>query len=322
MSKLLKTVTNPLLRVSTSQKRVIFVGAKRSAKTTSFGLWALSHDLRSLDETDNSFSYYIEEKTSGICQVPADLCQGVFPEETPSGLVYEAIMHIRERKGLREKNIIIPVCETAGEDMENLIGPYSQSVYKQNPDWASADVLNKYICNSNGYIVTLPVSEVNIPLVPAEFRDTRDEPQDNVGHFVDPDLVAKRILSAIFAYKEKNKQSPPIEGIAILLTKADKVLHFIKGHGMDLNTPEGQRRFLTTYFRQTCSVLKYYGLDKVRFFPVFVEVLKIKGPDGKTVIYKDENNKKKILRDEENNLPIFSKTAFNELTTWVLQTFG
>ena len=206
--------------------------------------------------------------------------------------------------------------------MQSLTGPYDESVYRENPSWQAADVLNKYICDSNGYIVTLPVSEANIPWVPSEFRDTRDEPQDSYGHFIDPDLVLKRILSAIFAYKQRNPQSPRIEGIAILLTKADKILRWVKGQGMNINTQEGQQKFLMTYFRQTSSVLKFYGLDKVKFFPVFVEVLKIRAPEGKVIINRGADGKPRIAVDRESNLPLFSKTTYQELIRWSLDTFG
>jgi len=311
---------NPFTKTTSKEKRIIFVGAKKSGKTTALGLLSLACDLLSI--TDPSFSHYIDEKTSGICQVPSDLCQGVFPEETPGGFVYEAQMHIREKKPFRERNVTIPVCETAGEDMESLTGPFTDSIYSQNPDWQSADILNKYICDSNGYILALPVSAANIPWVPEEFRDSSDEPEDSRGRFADPDLILKRIISAIYRYKTKNKSSPPVEGIAVLLTKADKILHFVKGHGMDLNTPEGQMRFLSTYFRQTSSVLKFYGLEKVKFFPMFVEVEKIRTPEGKVVINKDERGRPKIVLDRENNLPSFSKTSCQELIRWSLETFG
>lgn len=320
MSQLLKKISS-FGKVTSKEKRVIFVGAKRSGKTTAFGCLDLACGILT-HQPNSTFSYYIEEKSSGISQVASDLCQGLFPEETPSGLIFEAILHIRNRSQFSEQNIAMPFCETAGEDMESLTGPYIESVYMQKPDWQSADVLNKYICDSHGYIVTLPVSETNIPWVPAEFRDTKDEPQDSSGHFVDPDLTLKRILSAVLTYKEKNKATTPlIEGIAILLTKVDKILHFVKGHGMNLNSSEGQQKFLTTYFRQSTAVLKYYGLGKVKFFPVFVEVEKKRTPEGKVIINRAENGKPKILVDRENNLPSFSKTTYTELIQWALNTF-
>lgn len=296
------------------------MGAKKSGKTTGLGCLGLACELKS--QSDPAFSHYIEEKSSGIRQVPSDLCQGLFPEETPSGLIYEAILHIRQKKPFREKCVDIPVCETAGEDMQNLAGPYDESMYRQNPNWQDADILNKYIFDSNGYIVVLPVSEANIPFVPSEFKDTHDEPQDNFGHFVDPDLVLARIVSAILSFKEDEKTSPRIDGIAVLLTKVDKIMHFVKSKGMNLNSSEGQHKFLTTYFRQTTSVLKFYGLSKVRFFPVFVEVEKVKTPEGKITINKDANGKPRIALDKKNNLPLFSKTVYGELIDWCLDTFG
>ena len=309
-----------LIKTTSKEKRVIFVGAKRSGKTTALGLLSLACDL--LSQEDKAFSHYIDEKTSGICQVPSDLCQGLFPEETPSGFVYEAQMHIREKRPFRERNVTVPVCETAGEDMELLTGPYQDSIYHQKPDWQSSDILNKYICDSHGYIMALPVSAANIPWVPDEFKDSIDEPVDEQGRYVDPDLVLKRILSAIFRYKSRNRTSPPVEGLAVLLTKSDKIMHFSKGHGMDLNTPDGQQKFLNMYFRQTMSVLKFYGLEKVKFFPFFVEVEKIRGPDNKIIIHKNNMGKPQIVIDHENNLPVFSKTTAGEAIHWILETFG
>lgn len=309
-----------LRKTTSKEKRVIFVGAKKSGKTTALGCLSLACDI--LSNEDKTFSHYIDEKTSGICQVPSDLCQGIFPEETPGGFVYEAQIHIREKKAFRERNVTVPVCETAGEDMESLTGPFTDSIYNQNPDWQSAEILNKYICDSHGYILALPVSAANIPWVPEEFRDSYDEPVGRDGRFADPDLTLKRIISAIFRYKARNKSSPPVEGIAVLLTKSDKILHFVKSHGMDLNTAEGQQKFLNTYFRQTSAVLKFFGLEKVKFFPVFVEVEKIKGPDNKVVIHKSNTGKPHIVLDRETNLPSFSKTTYHELIMWILSVFG
>ena len=229
---------------------------------------------------------------------------------------------MKEKKPFRERNICIPVAETAGEDMETLTGPFSESIYKENPTWQAADNLNKFICDSNAYILALPVSEANVPFVPDEFRDSMDQPVNSEGHFADPDLTLKRILSSVFRFKKDNPTSPKIEGIAILLTKADKILHFIKGHGMNLNTPDGQQKFLTTYFRQTSSVLKFFGLQKVRFFPVFVEVEKVRTPEGKVTIHKDHQGKPRIALDREHNLPLFSKTTYTELIHWILDTLG
>lgn len=203
-----------------------------------------------------------------------------------------------------------------------LTGPYKESVYQQDPDWQSADLLNRYICDSNAYLVALPVSEANVPWVPNEFKDNQDEPIDSIGAFANPDLILKRILSAVFSYKERNKGStPPIEAIGILLTKSDKILHFIKGHSMDLSKPEGQRKFLNTYFRQTVGVLKYFGLEKVRIFPVFVEVEKVRGPDNKVTLRK-VSGKPVIALDRENNLPLFSKETYKGCIRWILDVCG
>jgi hypothetical protein len=115
------------LGVKSGSKRVVFVGTRGSGKTTALGCIALTCDL--LSQRDGKFSHFIHERTSGIRQIPSDLCMGRFPEPTPPGLIYEADIHLRWRYPFGERNVTLPFCETAGEDIKNLIGKYTTNVY-------------------------------------------------------------------------------------------------------------------------------------------------------------------------------------------------
>ncbi|UCD15272.1 MAG: hypothetical protein JSV34_06020, partial [Candidatus Omnitrophota bacterium] len=139
------------------------------------------------------------EKTSGICQVPADLCQGKFPPATPGGVgqVYEADIIMTENKGWRgKKTVRLPFAETAGEDIENLIGPHRKSMYDQIPTLPEADLLNRIISASHGYVVVAPVTRTTIPLP----QDIGDKEAKSI--HTDADLNVYRILQKIFEYKE------------------------------------------------------------------------------------------------------------------------
>jgi len=296
-------------------KRVIVVGSRGSSKTTALGCLSLAADLKSTRE--RNFKHFIHEKTSGIRQVPSDLCSGYFPEPTPPGLIYEADMHLVWKGTFGERSLMLPFCETAGEDMENLAGPYKSGVYSQAEDWQNADVLNKYICDSNGYILVAPVSRAHIAGVPQMDEETIGPK----GRPHDPDLVLSRILAAIYAYKKKTR-SPPIEGIAVLLTKYDAIENFLKSRGMNLFDPIGAQTFLSTYFRQTAGLLKFYGLEKIKFFPTFVQVEKLKQPDGSIAFAKREDGSYKIVVDTERNLPIFSEQSYYSLIDWLRDTFA
>ncbi len=296
----------------TTEKRVVFVGTAGSSKTTSLGCIALTCDIMS--GQDPNFKHMIEERTSGIRNVPSLLCQGKFPEQTTAGLIYEADVTMKRETNFGTKTVVLPFCETSGEDIEKLMGPFQESQYQETPNWESAEALARYVCNSNGYVLLCPVSHAHIPGVPqmAEERIAQK----------DPDVNISRILQAIYKYKRKTR-SPPIEGIAVLLSKYDMIDSYCKAKGMDLYNPEGAKVFLNTYFRQTSGVLKYYGLEKVRFFPVHVQVEKRRLPDGNMEFVKwPGTNSYKIAVDYERNLPMFSEFSYKGLINWIMETFG
>lgn len=298
---------------SSTLKRVILVGTRASSKTTALGMLALECDIMST--LDPNFTHFIDEKTSGIRQVPSDLCAGHFPQATPPGNIYEADLYLTWRNALSEKSVCIPFCETAGEDMHSLIGPYSQNVYQQNVDYQAAENLNKYICDANGYILVLPVSRAHI----AGVEQLDNEPSDLLS---DPDVNLARILQAIYRYKKKSK-SPNIEGIAVLLTKYDVIEAHIKGRGMDLYTDTGAQAFMQTYFRQTSGLLKYYGINKVKFFPFHVSVERVKNVStGKLEMAKWPDGNYKIAIDYERNLPVFSERSAFNVINWIKQVFA
>jgi hypothetical protein len=296
-------------------KRVIFVGTRGSSKTTSLGLLALTCDI--ISTQDPNFSHFIDEKTSGIRQVPSDLCQGYFPEPTPPGLIYEADLYLKRSTRFGDKTVVLPFCETAGEDIQNLIGRYQKSVYHQSIDWQSADNLNKYICDSNGYVLVVPVSRAHVAGVP----QMDEEPQ---ALLQDPDVNISRILSAVWRYKLKSR-SPHIEGIAVLLTKYDMVDAWLKSMGMDLYDDQGAKLFLDTYFRQTSGLLKHINIyDRVKFFPMHVQVERVKDPQTGIVSFAKwpDGRGYKIAVDEDRNLPIYAEQSCRDLINWIMERFA
>lgn len=294
-----------------NEKRVVFVGTPGSSKTTALGCIALECDV--LSTQDPKFKHMLEERTSGIRNVPSDLCQGYFPEQTPAGFTYEADLILQRETTMGTKTVTLPFCETAGEDIEKIMGPFQESQYRQTMNWESAEALARYVCNSNGYVLMCPVSFARIPGVP-QMDEERIKQKD-------PDTNIARILSAIYKYKRKTN-SPPIEGIAVLLSKYDMIDQYCKAKGMDLYNPIGARKFLDTYFRQTSGVLKFYGIEKVRFFPVHVQVERRRLPNGGMEFVKwPDGRGYKIAIDYERNLPMFSELSYHGLIDWILETF-
>jgi hypothetical protein len=313
MAAILKTIGRAIGNTSaTAQKRVVIVGTRGSSKTTSLGCLALECDIMSLK--DPNFIHFIDERTSGIRQVPSELCQGRFPQPTPPGIIYEADLYLTWKGPLGDKNICLPFCETAGEDMQSLIGPYSTDMYHQNTNYQVAENLNRYICDSNGYVLVVPVSRAHLPGVPQMDEESKDL-------LTDPDVNIARILQSIYHHKKKSR-SPNIEGIAVLLTKYDMIDAVVKSRGMNLYDPEGAKLFLSTYFRQTSGLLKYYGLEKVRFFPMHVQVERTRNAKtGDLDFVKRADGSYVIAVDHDRNLPVFSEQSCEQLLNWIKVTF-
>lgn len=291
------------------EKNITIVGTRGASKTTQLGLLGLTCEIESVD--NKNFTYDIDERTIGIRQIMSDLCQGKFPPATPAKRIYEADIVMTWKSGWKgETTVRLPLVETAGEDIENLIGPYRKNQYAQTSSYQEAENLNKIIAKSNAFILVVPVSRV-----PANFPQVVDaEPETLLSN---PDVNIVRILDGIYKYRQRAR-SKPIEGIAVCLTKYDMVREWLVSQGMDLFTPEGQYTFLNTYLRQTMGKLKKYGLKRVKFFPMYVQVAKERLPDGKIrFIKRSDGDGFLIETDTRYNLPLYTKESCHKLIRWV-----
>lgn len=299
------------------EKNITWIGTRGSSKTSSLGGLELVCEIQS--SRNRKFSYLIDERSSGgISQISTDLCAGIFPKPTPAEKIYQADAYLTWDNGWRGKDQVhIRVAETSGEDIEKLTGPYRGTLYKQMP-YKDADNLNRMIAASQAFIMTIAVPRSAMPLP----QSLDSEP---ASLHPNPDLNAYRILNSILKYKKKHG-AKPCQGVAVLLTKYDMVDAWLREANMSLYNPEGAKLYLSTYFRKTMGVLKNYGLDKVKFFPVHFQVEKKVLPDGKVRFVKwsegamrpngDKITGYKIAVDYERNLPYFSEKSFNELLDW------
>jgi len=297
-------------RGTRSEKRVSVIGTRASGKTTALGLICLT--CETLSSIYPGFKVRIVEKSSGIRQAPSDLRRGHFPPATLPGVWYEADLILKWEDRFSQKIVRLPFCETAGEDIQKWISKFSQGMYQVQQDFHSATELHKYVLSSNGFILVIPVSRA---LIFAEGKPLEREPEDLP---IDPDLNLVRILEKIYDYKEQT-QSPPIEGMAVLLTKYDLIQPYAQSMGMDLYQPGGVQKFMNAYFPQTSQALKYYGLEKVRFFPSYVQVERdqkgrvIKWPDGTDKI---------VMNPHRPRMPVYSEDSYINLINWLRSTFA
>ena len=299
-------------RGTRSEKRVSVIGTMGSGKTTALGLICLTCDT--LSAVYPEFKFDIREKTSGIRQAPSDLRQGHFPPKTIPGTMYEADLILKWEDRFNTKIVRLPFCETAGEDIQKWISKFSASMYNiAQQDYRTAVDIYKYVLSSNGFILVIPVSRA---LMTTESPPLEKEPESLPR---DPDLNLVRILEVIYDYKERTR-SPPIEGMAVLLTKYDLIQPYAQSMGMDLYQPGGCRRFMEAFFPATLAKLKFYGLEKVRFFPSYVQVERV-GKEGRIVKWPDGTDKI-VMNPSRPRMPIYSEDSYIQLITWLKDTFA
>jgi len=263
-------MTIPRLLPKTEQERTASVfGMIESGKTTILGLLEIIcvdyANKMNKPGSKNNFHFLVQERSSGIRQVSTELRQGMFPERTPPNIVFEADFLMRFGKTFGEQQLRLPFCETAGETFTAMLERFGKGQYEINPDMEDADLITRYILNTDAIILIAPVTR---PLgLEKEVRA-----QLNL-----PDVNLSRLLAGIYGYKmEDQRMNPggyrPIRGIGVFLTKVDGAKTHLAASHIDLQTKEGVHYFMSKYFPETYAVLGWYGLENVRFWPTGLEI--------------------------------------------------
>jgi hypothetical protein len=173
-------------------------------------------------------------------------------------------MKFKRRFGWKEVNI--PIVETAGEDIGQLIQWFGKGLYAFNPENITsyaARFLYDNVLSADGFILMCPVTRAQTQKGPlGEDKEPDVLPED-------PDVNLKRLLQCIVDYKEFAGQRK-VEGIAVLLSKYDVLKDRCKGAGMDCFTEEGRTKFMEHYFPQTISTLDYMEINHLIFLPVWI----------------------------------------------------
>lgn len=311
MSRLIPEFIRKGLQGSTeSERRVTFIGTWASGKTSVLGCMGLTCEL--LSDQNPKFTYWVDEKTSGIRQFWSDLRRGRFPPSTPPGTYYESSLTLEFKEGFGSSTkVTLPICEVAGEDIQKLIGTYALDPYRPaTANIQSTRALFEYILRSEGYILVAPCPRA---LMWGDYRKEK-EPDDLPP---DPDLNIARILDAIYRYKQQSR-SKPIKGMAILLTKYDRIKTDAESRGMNLYTSDGVNAFMSTYFPQTTNNLKSFGFE-VEYFPVYLQV---ETDDKGNPLKWDDGTGDKIMVNYERRLPVYPDLVYIRLINWIKTTFA
>lgn len=301
------------------ERRASVFGMVESGKTTILGLLHIVcttyANKANAPKSRENFHFYVQERTSNIRQIDGELRQGMFPEKTPLGSVFEADFLMRFGKIFGKQVLRLPFCETAGETFNEMLERFGKGQYDISPAMQDAALIHDYILDTDAIILIAPVPRV-LGL------------EEEIGAKVKlPDVNLSRLIASIYGYKMEDARSNPnhrpIRGIAVFLTKYDAAQAFLETKHMDLRTKEGVHEFMSQKFPKTYSVLGWYGLENVRFWPTGVEIETEKNEMGNVVPKRHPLNPQrgwKIKQDHNRNVPKFTEPPFYEFIDWLKTT--
>ena len=244
------------------KNRFSMLGTVGSGKTTISALMVLT--AQTLSSRWPEFKCRVLETTTGILEGTSNLRRGRFPPKTVSQTSYplESGLLIKWQGMLRTKNLHIPICDLAGEDIQLMVPQYGSGMYDPSrvSYGAMANVIN-HVKDSDGFILCVPASKAL--LFTGEKESLEAEPTELTA---DPDVNLYRILSHVISYKEQSR-GKTIKGIAVVITKWDLLAPYAINMGMDLYDPTGAglSKFMDVCFPSTSMLLKNYGLEKKSF---------------------------------------------------------
>ena len=259
------------------KNRISMIGTVGSGKSTVVG--GIVMTAETLVQDQEHFFCRVLEGTSEIHQDVSNLRDGHFPEKTvafgefasESGLLMEWERKIAGFK-FKTKRLQVPICDLAGEDLQQTIRQYRTKVGPLgNVIRNAVRNLVAYVRESDGFIITIKATRAK-----GLFQNGKQlEEEADARLSRDPDVNLVRLLEDLITYKETHR-SRPIKGIAVVITAWDALKSKADEIGFDILSPTlGQNdllNFVKGYFPAVYAAIKSYRIPNVQYFPSFFEV--------------------------------------------------
>ena len=279
------------------KNRWSLIGTVCSGKTTIEALLVLA--ARTLSFGVRKFYCDVVENQSTIMDDVSNLQRGRFPAKTRAYNQYamEPGLLLYWDEMWSNKQIHIPICDLAGEDL--MLGQKGTTMSPGPAAYSAAKHLQEYVQESDGLILVAPASKAL--LFKNDVRVER-EPSDIA---FDPDVNLARIFGGIIDYKRTHSNSKSLKGCVIMISKWDLVEPYAVEMNMDVMTEQGRERFLEVCFpftRMKIKAMQRVFKTKVLFVPSFVEVER----DGQgNIVYWDAEKKEPRIKVGENRMPSY-----------------
>lgn len=291
-----------LLDADAGQNRITMIGTMGAGKSAHLAglLIAADRKVSKSRNTDYPFRYIIQEGSGNIEHDKSAMRAGHFPPKTGAlkaslvepGLTFEW-SHVTRTFGremtLNRKLAKMPIADLAGEDLCQLIEKVSQVRTLQQASQVNAERVTGIITQSAGLMFIIKATRAQGLGIELE-----KEPVGIDGLSIYSDANYKRMINGIVRYKRQNPNSPPLRGIAVVITAWDglapvaKQIEQITGQPFDplftkrdkngnidiSRSQEVLDKFLYMCFPSTHAAITSLHLNNVKYFPSFFETEK------------------------------------------------
>jgi hypothetical protein len=265
------------------------MGAGKSAHLAGL-LIAADRKVSKSKGTDHPFRYYMREGSGNTEHDKSALRDGHFPPKTgalkASTIQQRITFEWCHTTNFANKEFVIsrkqsdmPICDLAGEDLCLLIEKVNAMRTLEQTAQLNANRIINMIVQSSGLMLIIKATRAQGLGIELE-----KEPVGIDGLSIYGDANMKRMVNGVVSFKKKNRDSPPLKGIAVVVTAWDGLapvaekISLITGKKFDPTdakiSQESLDKFIYMCYPSTHAAITSLGLKNIQYFPSFFEVEK------------------------------------------------
>jgi hypothetical protein len=279
-----------LLDAQPDKNQITMIGTMGAGKSSHIAglIKAADRKVSTSRDTEHPFRYIIDEGSSNIIHDVSALRAGYFPPKTGAskrsymepGVTFEWT-HVKRVGGqtitLSRKQARMPILDLAGEDLVKLITKVKEARSLDQISSVDADnaerITNK-VNQSSGLMLIIKATRAQ-----GLGFEIEKEPCDINGMSIYSDANLSRMVNGIIKYKHQHPESPPLKGIAIVITAWDGLAPVAKKisqiTGQEFNplderiSSESLDKFVYAFFPSTHAAITSLGISNIRYFPSY-----------------------------------------------------
>ena len=279
-----------LLDAQPDKNQITMIGTIGAGKSSHFAglIKAADRKVSTSRDTEYPFRYIIDEGSSNIIHDVSALRAGHFPPKTSAskrsymepGATFEW-MHIKRVAGqtitLSKKQAKMPILDLAGEDLVKLIEKVKEARDLDSlstVDAENAERITNKVNQSSGLMLIIKATRAQ-----GLGFELEKETCDITGMSIYSDANLARMVNGIIRYKHKHPESPPLKGVAIIITAWDGLAPVAKKISQITGVPfdpldekissESLDRFVYACFPSTHAAITSLGISNIRYFPSY-----------------------------------------------------